>query len=226
MAETGPEIPQFVVFEGVDGTGKTTFTHALAQYYRFLAPDTPVLAASFPGSDPGTLGELVYEFHHGRLEGALAPNNVALPALQLLHVAAHVDAIVRMIAPAFATGHAVILDRYWWSTYAYVRRAVPPEAAWHLVSAEVPFWQGLPAPTVIYLHRSVSLKPQELGSATHSQISTYYQEVAEAQREQGIRVHTIRNDAEIEHAWEHILTALNLPQHPLATVTEFNDHPQ
>jgi thymidylate kinase len=183
-----------------------------------------VLATSFPGTDPGTLGELVYELHHGRLEGAPSPDAVAPPALQLLHVAAHVDAIVRVIGPALAAGDSIILDRYWWSTHAYARRSVSSETALRLVSAETPFWEGLPAPTVIYLQRNQSLKPHELASATHRQLSTYYQEVAEAQRKAGVHVCVIRNDAEIEHAWERILTALDLPYQPLATLTEPDDY--
>jgi dTMP kinase len=40
-------------------------------------------------------------------------------ALQLLHVAAHLDVIDRQIRPRVAAGEIVLLDRYWWSTWVY-----------------------------------------------------------------------------------------------------------
>ena len=56
--------PRVVVFEGVDGTGKTTFARALGRYYQQLFPTATVLQEAFPGSRPGTLGNWVYQLHH------------------------------------------------------------------------------------------------------------------------------------------------------------------
>jgi thymidylate kinase len=61
------ELPRFVVFEGVDGTGKSTLASALAAYYRANAPQVPLYAGAFPGAETGTLGEWVYRFHHGQV---------------------------------------------------------------------------------------------------------------------------------------------------------------
>ena len=72
---------------------------------------------SFPGREAGTLGKHVYELHHdlARFEiRALGP-----VSLQLLHVAAHIDAIENRIKPLLADGTTVVLDRFWWSTFIY-----------------------------------------------------------------------------------------------------------
>ncbi len=105
-------LPRMIVLEGVDGSGKSTLATKLAALYRHIIPDLPLFADSFPGSVPGSLGEWVYRFHHGRAADAPTPISVAPPALQLLHVAAHVDAVLRHIAPTLAAGGNVILDRY------------------------------------------------------------------------------------------------------------------
>jgi thymidylate kinase len=215
--------PHFVVFEGVDGTGKTTFAEALARYYQIQFPEARLLATSFPGSAPGTLGELVYKLHHGHLEGAPKPRSIAGPALQLLHVAAHVDAIVRTIAPMLAAGDHVILDRYWWSTYAYVRRSVTVETAWRLIGAESPFWVGLPTPIVVYLERRESLKPGDLGLVGHKEIAGYYEEVVKAEQTAGVTVLTIRNEDRVENTWEAILKGLHLAHYPFAALPESDD---
>lgn len=224
MTIVSSAVPRFVVFEGVDGTGKSTFAKALAAYYRLHSPETQVLATAFPGATPGTLGDLVYRLHHGHLVGAPKPSSIAGPALQLLHVAAHVDAIMREIAPVLAASGSVILDRYWWSTYAYVRRFVPEPTAWSVIGAESPFWTGMPSPEVIYLRRLQSLKPEDLDHLERVEIAGYYEEVAKAQQAAGIRVVTIDNDDGIEHAWEQILNALHLEHHPLHVVPDFDDH--
>lgn len=207
-AGRGLVLPRFVVFEGVDGSGKSTLARALARYYRSNAPDIELYEGAFPGSEPGTLGELVYRLHHGQFHD-LSRDAVAPPALQLLHVAAHVDAIVTRIAPTFVAG-CVILDRYWWSTYAYARRHLSTVQAWALVAAEHPFWQGLPDPEVIYLTRRTSLKEHEIDPVGHQELANHYQEVMERERAAGIRVHELANDGNLEEVWQTLLGVLRL----------------
>lgn len=208
-------LPRFVVFEGVDGCGKTTLARAVAHYYDVVAPGSRLYTGAFPGVEPGTLGDLVYRLHHGTLDGAPQPKAIAPPALQLLHVAAHVDAILTRIAPAIASGGAVILDRYWWSTYAYARRDLSPERVWPLIAAERPFWDDLPDPVVIYLTRRASLKGDEIDPATHATLDAAYREVLAAERAAGIRVHELANDGALADTWTALLAALSLPLRPL-----------
>lgn len=202
-------VPRFIVFEGVDGVGKSTLSHALSKYYERQLPGSSTVHGSFPGSLPGSLGEWVYRFHHGQVT---EPNlkSVAPEALQLLHIAAHVDGIRQWIRPALQNGN-LILDRYWWSTYAYSRSFLSPEDAWALVSVEFPFWRSLPKPTIVYIHRPASLKQQEIDRTTFESLQGYYQEVITRQVQSGVTVLHLSNDNSFERCWISLLRALDLP---------------
>jgi thymidylate kinase len=208
------QLPRFVVLEGVDGTGKTTFASGLSAYYQAIAPLAPSYVGAFPGSTLGTLGEWVYRFHHGQIAG-LMPEHLPMEALQLLHIAAHVDAIKTRIAPVLLGDGYVILDRYWWSIYVYARLALNARQAWGLVDIERPFWEPLPRPVVVYLTRSQSLKRQELNTRRHEQLSTFYKAVIERERRDSVVVHEIHNDGNIEAGWANMLNILGMPFRPM-----------
>jgi thymidylate kinase len=201
--------PRFVIFEGVDGAGKTTFARALKDYYRTRFPAISLHYDSFPGHRPGTLGEWVYRLHHHAVE-KLSPDDIEWPALQLLHVAAHVDIILSQIQPQFRQGGSVILDRYWWSTYAYSRRTLPADQVWQMVAAERTFWRAAPQPVAIYLRRGAVLAESTLAAQT----DRYYAEVIASERYSGAQVLEIANDAPVDVVWERLLHELNLPIHP------------
>lgn len=134
---------RLLAFEGPDGVGKSTLATALADHLSKLGEK--VLLLAFPGNEPGSLGRVVYELHHD-LKNGLSSN-----ARQALHVAAHIDAIERLIKPAIQRGETVILDRYWWSTIAYGRvYGANPRLLDHLVQAELEAWGDI-SPTRIYL---------------------------------------------------------------------------
>ncbi len=208
-------LPRFVIFEGVDGTGKTTLARTLATYYTTFAPRVPLYANSFPGSTPGTLGEWVYRLHHHQAMNAPDVNALAPAALQMLHVAAHIDAICNQIAPVLTNTGSVILDRYWWSTYSYSRMFLPAEQVWPLVNAERVFLETLPQPTIIYLTRNISLKTHELSSTIHMQLDRHYHEVLEQERQQNPQIYEINNDGPFDQTWRQLLMILGLPYSPL-----------
>jgi thymidylate kinase len=207
-------LPRFVVFEGVDGSGKTTLAGALADYYSSLAPHQRIYANSFPGSTPGTLGEWVYRFHHYRAVNAPSPDTLTPAALQLLHVAAHVDAILTHITPTLIEGGCVILDRYWWSTYSYSRVFLPARQVWSLVNAERIFLESLPKPTIIYLTRHKSLKPDELSSVSHAKLDSYYHELVAHESQNHQSIYEVDNSGSVERTWNAVLTLLGLPDRP------------
>lgn len=182
-------LPKLIVFEGVDGVGKTTLAEALAKHCRREFPGWVVAQGSLPGRSPNSLGEWVYRLHHGTIHGH-SPESITPPALQLLHVAAHVDAVLSWIAPSLVDG-CVILDRFWWSTYAYARNSLREDEAWPLVEAERPFWRPLPSPVIFYMTRSISLKKHEVDPQAHERLDRHYREIIERERSSGVEIYEL-----------------------------------
>lgn len=96
-----------VVFEGIDGAGKTTQAALLGQ--RFGEMGFPILSSKEPTGRP--LGRKLRESaRRGRLP---------LDEELALFVADRRDHVENVIAPALAENLVVILDRYYFSTAAY-----------------------------------------------------------------------------------------------------------
>lgn len=100
---------KFIVFEGIDGCGKSTQAELLAKFLEergekvlFTREHTRDLAA----------GKLIEE---------VVNKKVTLPpdALQMLFVVDRLDHTQKVIKPALDEGKTVICDRYFWSTIAY-----------------------------------------------------------------------------------------------------------
>ena len=141
------------VFEGVDGAGKSTLAAAVTA--RLAKERVPVALRSFPGCEPGTLGELVYRLHHD--PAALGIQSITPTSLQLLHVAAHLDVIEREIYPLVKSGAVVLLDRYCWSTWAYgVGSDANQDALAEMIDLERSFWGDLVPEAIFLVERSVS----------------------------------------------------------------------
>ncbi|MHB8523785.1 MAG: nucleotide kinase domain-containing protein [Limisphaerales bacterium] len=176
----GPaRVGKLFVFEGVDGSGKTTLSRAFAEQVKAIGFECEWFA--FPGRDTGTLGKHVYELHHHQLGMGIKTINPT--SLQLLHVAAHIDAIEARILPALRQGRHVVLDRFWWSTFVYGTVAgadlrslkamidverfhwgrVRPTLAF-LVRRKVPTDDGLPADTNLLARAYAKLATREAQS--------------------------------------------------------------
>ena len=103
------------MIEGPDGVGKSELA---ARLYRSIkGSGRPASLKTFPGKEPGTLGKLVYDLHHDSQKFDVVDMTPA--AKQLLHIAAHVDAIAQQIIPALEAGTDIVMDRFWWSTLVY-----------------------------------------------------------------------------------------------------------
>lgn len=198
------KVPRIVVFEGPDGVGKTTFINGLAEYYTKHGINFKL--EWFPGRDRGTLGEWVYKLHHSWKVGV----DIDPVALQVLHIAAHIDNLQRKLIPWFKIGGNVILDRFWWSTYAYGRMTLDKRQAWKIVDAERQFWRGTPKPVFLYMTRTKSLKPDETDDNEFRALKRNYSEVLDYERRRGSIVKTIHNDGGTEHTMIAILEALHL----------------
>ncbi len=110
-----------IVFEGPDGVGKTTLAKALVK--ELIRRGTRCDYFSFPGRDPGTLGRLVYEVHHD--PGKFGIHHIDPTSLQVLHIAAHLDAIRGRLLPALEEG-----ARLSWTASGGPRSCTVSWAAW------------------------------------------------------------------------------------------------
>ncbi len=97
----------FIVLEGIDGTGKSTQTRLLADWFREQGRE--VVASREPTDGPWG----------SKLRATAATGR--LPAEEELELLLRDrrDHVAQLIAPALAAGKVVILDRYYFSTMAY-----------------------------------------------------------------------------------------------------------
>jgi thymidylate kinase len=150
---------RLIVFEGPDGVGKSTLSRAFADHLREHGSRCELM--SFPGRDPGTLGQLVYQLHHDdpTVRGISRPTPTSL---QALHIAAHLEAIERRIVPALDAGADVILDRFWWSTWVYgVAGGVNRRVLEGLIDAERAAWEGVTPHVVVLVRRPAPIDRED-----------------------------------------------------------------
>lgn len=97
----------FVVFEGIDGSGKSSLIEKVKEHY--LQQGVDVLALREPGSTQ--IGEKIRELI---LHETMSPKTEVM-----LFFAARAELVETKIKPALNKGTLVLLDRYSLSTYAY-----------------------------------------------------------------------------------------------------------
>jgi len=145
------------VFEGPDGVGKSTLSAWFASHLR--ESGIRCILLSFPGKEAGTLGKHVYELHHDPARFDIE----AMPAasLQLLHVAAHIDAIENWIKPLLAKGETVVLDRFWWSTFVYgLVGGVSRSVLDRMIALERAVWDPIQPDRLFLVTRTEPLRPE------------------------------------------------------------------
>jgi dTMP kinase len=99
---------KFIVFEGLDGSGKTTQFKMLAKYLKENKKNISVTKEPTRGRIGKTINEI--------LEGREKVNHVFL---QLLFSCDRAEHLEREIIPALKRGKTVLCDRYLFSTLAY-----------------------------------------------------------------------------------------------------------
>lgn len=194
---------RLVVFEGPDGAGKTALTNAVVEELTHQGESCEYF--SFPGREAGTLGHLVYEVHH-------EPENFSIdyiePAsLQVLHVAAHLDAIAQRILPTLKAGCSVILDRFWWSTVVYgIVGGVDRGILDAMIDLELKGW-GAVEPDVAFLVTRHKPLRKEGSDERWQRLRDAYGELA---REQARRypVETVVNEGTLNEALGQVMRAL------------------
>ena len=100
---------RLIVFEGAEGAGKTTQIRILSERLATLA--IPAVAVREPGGTP--VGDEIREI-------LLHPEQEITAATEaLLFMASRAELVAREIRPSLGNGFAVLLDRFFLSTYAY-----------------------------------------------------------------------------------------------------------
>lgn len=117
MAATGDVVRgKLIVFEGIDGTGKTTVAAALAE--RLRAAGLAVVTTREPWTS-------VHGVALRKLLAAAERTTRGDEELALFH-ADRAEHVAQVVAPALARGDWVVQDRTYWSTAAYQgARGVP-----------------------------------------------------------------------------------------------------
>ncbi|AZU37466.1 dTMP kinase [Wolbachia endosymbiont of Bemisia tabaci] len=99
----------FITFEGIDGSGKTTQSELLANYFKQIHGENNVVLTREPG---GT------DFAE-KIRGLLLKDNIDPISELLLLISMRHEHMKKLILPAFLEGKIVICDRFIDSTIAY-----------------------------------------------------------------------------------------------------------
>lgn len=165
--------------EGPDGVGKTSLSQAIEDHFR-EGPEA-FLSLSFPGRASGTLGKLVYDIHHDSSKHGV--EEITEFSKQILHIAAHIDSIEKIIGPALDAGKNVLVDRYWWSAWVYgVVCGLNRPRLKKLIDLERSFWKNY-SPTAIFLITRDNPIDRNVDSREWSALSHEYDVLAEREKE-------------------------------------------
>jgi thymidylate kinase len=189
------------VFEGPDESGKTTVSLAFAEYLRNKGVECNHFA--FPGHELRTLGKLVHDLHHDPKTAGV--DSVTATSLQVLHIAAHVDAIESRILPALKNGRTVVLDRFWWSTWVYgTVSSVRPNALRTMIRAESMTWGKVRPATIFLIHRKFGNQTDD-----YDRLSDEYLKLAAREALRNSVVY-IQNEGTIAESLEQIVSHVRI----------------
>lgn len=202
MSKTG----KLLVFEGPDGVGKSTILKCLAD--RLASDGISYICHSFPGKEANSLGNLVYQIYHN--PGSFNISNLNQTSLQILNVAAHIDAIESKILPAIKEGKIVLLDRYWWSTFVYgTVYDANRKSLKKMLELEMIHWKGLKPACVFLILRSSPFLQQEVNQKEWEKLYFEYEKLANEEQEK-YKVVKINNGNSITDAVNEIISRVGI----------------
>jgi dTMP kinase len=156
---------QYIVLEGIDGSGKTTQIEKLYEYFKKQGKE--VVRTREPRKDEGLIGELIQKILNGKQE-------VPSVAIQYLFSADRGMHHSELIEPALKAGKIVISDRCFWSAVPYGVLDHNEEfdsntAKYILVSQSIlsMYHQFIAPDTTIYLDIPVEKAVARLSKMTH-----------------------------------------------------------
>jgi thymidylate kinase len=200
MAKKHQQQGKLIVFEGPDGVGKTTISKEIAIYLEEFGSICELM--TFPGKEPGTIGNLIYDIHHN-------PSNYGIESLtpiskQALHIVAHLDAIESRISPAMKEGRHVLLDRFWWSTWVYgIVSGIDRQILKSMIDLELAQWNRLKPTAVILLRRTNPVDRDDDAPEYWQLLSQEYDVIARKEKDQ-YPVFMIDNTGTLQDAIERI----------------------
>jgi dTMP kinase len=194
---------KLIVFEGPDGIGKSHLAEETCGWLRGLG--VGAIQVAFPGNAENTLGRLVYDVHHFHGDRFHIPAINPL-SLQVLHVAAHIDEIDRVVRPAIERGTWVVLNRFWWSTWVYgMLDGVDEKCLELIIETERLYWGGL-LPSAIFLVRRQQAIRREHLQETFDRLALLYRSLSMREQASGV-IHEVEN-SELGASLESIRTVL------------------
>lgn len=147
------------IFEGIDNVGKTTVVKELKEKLS-KEMDYECEIVAFPGNEERTLGALVYDIHHHEKKYFDYAINDA--SLQLLHIASHIDLIQRKLLKEHSSTKIILMDRFWWSTYAYgLSGSLESDIVKTILASELMYWEKININKIFLLERKDREKDYE-----------------------------------------------------------------
>lgn len=199
------------VFEGPDGVGKTTIINNI--YNVLTKRGFTVVKYSFPGNDEGTLGKLIYSLHHDPNRFGILEIDVT--SIQLLHLAAHVDVIERQLIPELTKGKIILLDRYWWSIYAYGRSLNINEIIINkMIDIEKSIWNNYNPSLLFLLERKDAILSTVIINDYFLHLERLYIELVECESKK-YPIKIIENNSTIHKAVNDVLESIDKMIPPL-----------
>ena len=106
-------IGRLIVFEGIDGVGKTSmFDRTISHLQMKLGPENVEQSKDLGGSLLGEeLRRIIY--------GPVPPKDLAHGVIDLLFLAGHIQNWLTRVQPWLREGKTVVSDRWWLSQFAY-----------------------------------------------------------------------------------------------------------
>lgn len=139
------------IFEGIDNVGKTTIVNELKEKLN-KEMDCECEIVAFPGNEERTLGALIYDIHHHNKK--YFDYTINNESLQLLHVASHIDLIQRKLLNEYSSKKIILMDRFWWSTYAYGLTGSLESAIINaILGSEMKYWEKINIKRIFLLER-------------------------------------------------------------------------
>lgn len=178
------------VFEGIDNVGKTS----IIQKLKVKLIDTTgcnCIDIAFHGNEPRTLGRLVYDIHHH--SDTYFDTQIGDASLQLLHVAAHVDLIGRKLTKDCCSSTIILLDRFWWSTYAYgLAGSLEKNVVQDIIASEKIYWENIDIKKIFLIEREI--REKDYDENKDAAIVGYYKELCDSDS----RCQIINNDCKLD----------------------------